>query len=135
VNRVTLDTKIYVSAFEFGGGPMHLLQMAMDGEVEVAVSQPIIDETMRVLRIKFGWSDTDLHDALLVMESCTAKVTPTEALNVVSDDPDDDRVLECAAAAQADYLVTGDKHLLKLGSYRATRIVKAAEFLALQRGR
>jgi uncharacterized protein len=42
---------------------------------------------------------------------------------------------ECAAAAQADYLVTGDKHLLKLGSYRATRIVKAAEFLALQRGR
>ena len=40
---------------------------------------PIIDETMRVLRIKFGWSDTDLHDALLVMESCTTKVTPTEA--------------------------------------------------------
>ena len=114
---------------------MRLLQMGMDGEVEVPVSQPIIDETMRVLRIKFGWSDTDLHDALLVMESCTTKVTPTEALNVVSDDPDDDRVLECAAAAQADYLVTGDKHLLKLGSYRATRIVKAAEFLALQRGR
>lgn len=53
---------------------------------------------------------------------------------MVSDDPDDDRVLECAAAAQADYLLTGDKHLLKLGSYRATRIVKAAEFLALQTG-
>jgi putative PIN family toxin of toxin-antitoxin system len=135
VNRIALDTNIYVSAFEFGGGPMRLLQMGMDGEVEVALSQPIIDETMRVLRIKFGWSDTDLHDALLVMESCTTKVTPTEALNVVLDDPDDDRVLECAAAAQADYLVTGDKHLLKLGSYRATRIVKAAEFLALQRGR
>jgi hypothetical protein len=46
-----------VSAFEFGGGPMRLLQIGMDGEVEVALSQPIIDETMRVLRIKFGWSD------------------------------------------------------------------------------
>jgi hypothetical protein len=57
VNRVTLDTNIYVNAFEFGGGPMRLLQLGMDGEVEVAVSQPIIDETMRVLRIKFGWSD------------------------------------------------------------------------------
>ncbi len=75
MNRVTLDTNIYVSAFEFGGSPMRLLQMGMDGEVEVAVSQPIIDETMRVLRIKFCWSDTDLHDALLGMESCTTKVT------------------------------------------------------------
>jgi predicted nucleic acid-binding protein len=62
--RIALDTNIYVSAFEFGGGPMRLLQMGMDGEVEVAVSQPIIYETMRVLKIKFGWSDTDLHDAL-----------------------------------------------------------------------
>jgi len=46
VNRLTLDTNIYVSAFEFGGGPMRLLQMGMDGEVEGAVSQPIIDETV-----------------------------------------------------------------------------------------
>jgi hypothetical protein len=58
VNRVTLHSNIYVSAFEFGGSPMRLLLMGMDGEVEVAVSQPIIDGTMRVLRIKFGWSDT-----------------------------------------------------------------------------
>jgi uncharacterized protein len=74
VNRVTLDTNIYVSAFEFGGGPMRLLQMGMDGEIEIAVSQLIIDETTRVLRLKFGWSDADLRDALLVMESCATKI-------------------------------------------------------------
>jgi uncharacterized protein len=135
VNRVTLDTNIYVSAFEFGGGPMRLLQMGMDGDIEIAVSQPIIDETTRVLREKFGWSDADLQDALLVMETCAIKVTPVESLTVVPDDPDDDKIVECAAAARSDYLVTGDKHLLKLGSYRGTRIIKPAEFLALGKGR
>jgi putative PIN family toxin of toxin-antitoxin system len=132
VNRVTLDTNIYVSAFEFGGGLIRLLQMGMDGEIEIAVSQPIVDETMRVLRDKFGWSDAELRDALLVMEGCATKVTPTEALNVVPDDRDDDRILECAATARSDYVVTGDKHLLRLGTFGGIRIVNPADFLDMQ---
>jgi putative PIN family toxin of toxin-antitoxin system len=135
VNRVTLDTNLYVSAFEFGGVPMRLLQMGLDGEIEIAVSQPIIDETMRVLREKFHWSSAELRDALLVMESCANKVTPMETLSEVPADPTDDRIIECAAAARSDYLISGDKHLLNLGSYRGTRIVKPAEFLAVERGR
>jgi len=130
VNRATLDTNIYVSAFEFGGTPMRLLQMGVDSEIEIAVSQPIIDETTRILREKFGWSEADLRDALLVMESCATKVTPTERLHVVSDDPDDDRILECAAAAGSDYLVTGDKHLLRLKNFLNIRIVNPRDFLA-----
>jgi predicted nucleic acid-binding protein len=55
--------------------------------------------------------------------------------NVVKADPDDDKIVECAVAARSDYIVTGDKHLLMLGSYRGTRIAKAAEFLALYPGR
>lgn len=64
MNRVTLDTNIYVSALEFGGSPMSLLQMGMDGEIEIAVSQPIIDETLRVLREKFGWRDDQLSPVI-----------------------------------------------------------------------
>jgi predicted nucleic acid-binding protein len=62
-------------------------------------------------------------------------VTPVEAVHVVQADADDDAILECAAAARSDFLVTGDKHLLKLGSFRGTRIIKPASFLALRRGR
>ena len=58
-----------------------------------------------------------------------------ESLTVVEADPDDDKIVECAAAARSDYIVTGDKHLLMLRSYRGTRIAKAAEFLALYPGR
>jgi uncharacterized protein len=119
---------IYVSGFQFGGAPMRLLQMGMHGEIEIAVSQPIIDETISVLRKKFGWSDADVRDALLVMESAASKVAPAETLSVVPDDCDDDRIVECAAAARSNYLITSDKHLLKLGSYRGTRIVKPAEY-------
>jgi predicted nucleic acid-binding protein len=50
VRRVTIDTNIFVSAFEFGGTPAALLQMATDGEINVAISQAIIDETVRILR-------------------------------------------------------------------------------------
>jgi predicted nucleic acid-binding protein len=50
---VTLDTNIYVSAVEFGGKPTKLIQMAMNGEIEVAISQPIVEETIRIVRDKF----------------------------------------------------------------------------------
>ena len=61
--RATLGTNIYVSALHFGGKPMQLLQMGLEGEFDLAVSQAILDETLRVLREKFGWSADDLRDA------------------------------------------------------------------------
>jgi predicted nucleic acid-binding protein len=51
------------------------------------------------------------------------------ALHVIADDPDDNRVLECAVKGSADYIVTGDRHLLKLGSYEASAIVTVRQFL------
>jgi predicted nucleic acid-binding protein len=53
---ITVDTNIYISAFKFGRKPMELLEMAARGEIEIAVSQEIIDETLGVLRDKFAFS-------------------------------------------------------------------------------
>jgi len=53
----------------------------------------------------------------------------------VKDDPDDDKIVECAATAGSDYLVTGDRHILKLGSHGKTKIVRPAEFPAVAQGR
>jgi uncharacterized protein len=60
-------------------------------------------------------------------------VTPTERA-VVESDPDDDRILECAVAAGADTVVSGDTDLLRMGSFRGIRIVRVAAFLAEGRG-
>ena len=55
----------------------------------------------------------------------------------MKEDPDDDRILECAATAMSDYIVTEDKDLLRIGQYRSTQIVTIQEFIrgALSPGR
>jgi uncharacterized protein len=129
--KVTLDTNIYVSALQFGGKPMQLLQMGLDGDIDIAISQPILDETIRVLREKFTWSDADLREAVAAISAATYRVEPTEALDVVKEDPTDNRVLECAVAAGSVVVVSGDSHLLKIKVFRDCEIRSASDFLVL----
>jgi uncharacterized protein len=103
--------------------------MAIDGDVGVAISEPILDEVLRVLRVKFGHSDRELAEAETRIRSFTYMIAPAQALNVVSDDPGDNRVIECAVASGSYCIVTGDKDLLRLGHYEAIQMVRLADFL------
>jgi putative PIN family toxin of toxin-antitoxin system len=123
VYRVTLDTNIYISALEFGSNPLRLLEMAIDGDIEVATSQPIIDEVRRVLEDKFEWGVEELREAEALIGSLAHKVRPRWALDVVRRDSADNRVLECAMEAGSDFIVSGDKDLLRLKSFENTRMV------------
>lgn len=79
--RVTLDTNVYVSAFQFGG--MRLLHMAVNGDIEIAISQPILEELIRVLRDKFHWDAYRLQDAKRQILGFARLVTPAQTLDVV----------------------------------------------------
>ena len=92
LKRVTLDTNEYVSAFHFGGRAKHLLHMAVDGEIEIAVSRPIITEILRVLREKFHWEGYDILDAGQRIERIARMVEPAETLNVIECDEPDNRI-------------------------------------------
>lgn len=133
--RVTLDTNIYVSALQFGGKPMQLLQMGLEGELDIAISQPILDETLRVLREKFGWADDDLRDAEAAISAATYRVAPTETLDVVEADPTDNRIVECAVASSSETIVSGDRHLLALGQFRGISVLRVGDFLLRKIGR
>jgi putative PIN family toxin of toxin-antitoxin system len=135
VESVTLDSNAIVSALISGGEPLRLLQMAESGLIRLNISDSIYEEFGRVLQDKFKWPPDDVTAIQQDMRGFANHVTLTEAIAVVVDDADDDHVVACAAAARSDYLISGDKHLLRLGSYRDTQIVKAAEFLALGRKR
>ena len=111
---VTLDWNIYISALNFSGNPRRILNLARAGQVRLDLSNEILDETIGVLRAKFGWADDRLETLRQILDGFTNRVTPAEKLRVVKDDPDDDKIVECAAAAGSDYLVTGDKAILKL---------------------
>jgi uncharacterized protein len=133
VFSVTLDSNVYVSALEFGGAPLLLLDAARVGAIRLDVSAAILDEVERVLQAKFRWPPAKAKEARVEIIRFANMVFPTESLAVVDADPADNKIIECAAAARSDYLVTGDKHLLVLGSYRGTQIVNPAEFLRLGR--
>jgi putative PIN family toxin of toxin-antitoxin system len=90
------------------------------------VTSPILlHELDEKLRLKFALSADDADRVRSKLESAALVIEPNLALAVITDDPDDDRVLECAVAGRVDYIVSGDRHLLKLGSYQGTSIVTA----------
>ena len=134
--RVTLDSNIYISAFAFKGEPKRLLQMAGDGQIEIAVSQPILDEVARILSgKKFAWPPEQVEQALDAIRSIAQMVTSTQPLNAVPADPSDNKIVECAIASSSDVLLSGDKHLLRLKSYAGMPIIRVAEFLGPDRTR
>ena len=127
---VVLDANIYVSAFVFGGKPKRAFQLGVTRRIDVAISEPIRTEVLRTLRDKFRWPDERLTGARSLIASAAKTVVPTVTLHVIERDPDDDRVLECAVAAKAEFIVTGDSDLLDIGEYEGIEIIQVAEFLS-----
>ena len=129
---VTADTNIYISALNFGGPPDKLLDLARAGEIKLSISDAIMDELIRVLQEKFRWSDEAVALVRERIGDFTEHVEPKQRIDIVREDPTDDRILECAVAGASDYIVTGDKHLLKLGKFVGSQIMKPADFLRVR---
>jgi putative PIN family toxin of toxin-antitoxin system len=130
VKRVVADSNVLVSALQFGGKPMALLTLAEDGQIDLAISEAILNETLSVLKVKFQNTPEQLADREAYMRAITRIVAPSEIVAVIQADPTDDRILECAVAADADVIVSGDRHLLALGNFRGIGIQRPADFLA-----
>lgn len=129
MTRVVLDTNVYISALMFGGLPGSLLDLALLQSFLLIISPALLDELDEKLRLKFQVSAEDMTTIRKKLEGVAEIVEPDTVLHVIGDDPDDNRVLECAVKGSADYIVTGDRHLLKLGSYEVIQIVTVRQFL------
>lgn len=129
MTRVVADTNVYVSALMFGGLPGIFLDLALLESFTLVASAVLLDELDEKLRLKFGIASQDTAAIRAKLESVAHTVQPACALDVVKDDPDDNRVLECACEGQADYIVSGDRHLLRIGSYKGIPIVTVRKFL------
>lgn len=128
--RVVLDTNVVVSALIFPGGPPEAVyRLALEGRVELITSKPLLLELGSVLVAKFGWGSEQAEEAVAQLGRLGDVVTPGESVQVIADDPADDRVLEAAAAGAASVIVSGDRHLLRLGAWRSIAIERPARFL------
>lgn len=129
--RVVLDTNILISAFVFPGGkPEAVYRLALDGRIELVTSPVLLAEFARILTDKFGWEAAWAEEAVAHVARMATIVRPTDRVAEIGADPDDDRVLEAALDCGAEWVVSGDRHLLDLKRWRGIRIVRAAAFLA-----
>ena len=129
-SRIVLDSNVIISAFLFGGQPARILDHVLDGSVQCFASLAILDEIRDVLhRPKFGLSSERALTLIEELHNLCRVVTPTIRVRAIHADPDDNRVLECALAADVDTIVSGDSHLLDLGQWQGIRVLSPAEFI------
>ena len=129
--KVVFDTNVWISIFMEKRLKDEFLKIKQD--LTVYVSKDIGLEVSKVLqypRVSEILRKTGIRekDVLRILAVNAIMVEPKLKLQVVNEDAEDDKVLECALAAGADIIVSGDKHLLKLGKYKKTKILTPREF-------
>ena len=129
--KAVLDTNLYISAFAFSRGRNAVLwAAALSGRFRLIVSPAIIEEMSRVLRRDFDWSEDRVQKAVRAVARTAGRgiVIPRRTVDAVAADPDDNRILECAAEGKADLIVSNDHHLLDLKDWDGIPIVSPADF-------
>ena len=128
--RVVIDTNVFISSF-FGGVPRKIIDLWKNGEITLCLSQDIVEEYLEVL-IRLGLKDEQKLSKLTKLfaegyNSVFAGNTPK--LQIVKDDPDDNKFIECAVELECKIIVSGDKHLKKIKKYIDIEIISPREFI------
>lgn len=125
--RVVVDTNVFVSAFVWGGYPQKVITEWLDDKFVLPLSPFLLTEILKTLK-KFDFTEEDLQELRSLLESRTLQIIPP--LKVAHcRDPKDNQILDLCWAGQARFLVTGDKDLLTLKSFRGTKILRPKDFL------
>jgi putative PIN family toxin of toxin-antitoxin system len=134
VNRRALcDTNVLVSAFIAGGPPSRVIEASIDGRIELVLADPVVDELQRVLTRKLGFESERVRDitALLIDISVARIDAPTQPVEAITGDPEDDVVLACGVNADVQIIVSGDRrHMLPVREHRGIRIISPQALLA-----
>lgn len=135
--RVVLDTNIFVSAtIKPDTAPALVVQKFLHGKIEVLVSQKLLqelEESIFYLRSRkySNWTEDEVRQFVGDVKEIAQEITLDSIEPVIADDPDDDIVLATAVTGRADYIISGDRHLLDLKEYKGVPIMTAARFLEL----
>lgn len=134
ITKVVIDTNVFISAFGWDGKPEAVLRLIEQRKIVNFTTNDIYAELQRVVAYpKLKFSPALQVNILEFVFSWSRFVQPKETVSVIEDDPDDDKFLSCAIAANASAVISGDPHLLSLGSYRNIPIMPPAQFLDLKR--
>lgn len=127
--KVVFDTNVYISSYVAPNSKSEeIFFLAKRGKFKLFVSPAIGMEVANKLRKKIGTSEDEVQRVIRQIGKVAEVIKPQIKLKVLNDEPDN-RILECAVAAEANIIITGDKHLLKLKNYEGIGIASVASFL------
>lgn len=128
--RAVVDTNVFISSF-FGGNPRKIIDLWKQDRLQLCLSQAIVEEYVEVL-LRLGLQDkTEIKELLSLFSKGgnTIFTSETKPVSLVLDDPDDNKFIECAIALDAEHVISGDKHLLRIRKYLRIKISSPLEFL------
>jgi len=128
--KVLLDTNILISALGWNSKPKEIFRRCIAGELKLIISPEQIDELQGVMDYpKFKFTEEQKESFISLILEIAVMVEITGKIKVIKDDPDDDVIIETAIVGRADYIISGDSHLLNLKEFAGIKIVTAKEFL------
>ncbi len=138
--RAVFDTNVFISAlFNPKRPPAQLLELALQGKIRLIVSPQLIEEIERVLTYprvkrllkKRQTASDEAAEAISKALKATVLTAGELTVEAIPDDPADNVVLACALEGNADFIISGDHHLIDLENYQGIKIVNPARFLEL----
>lgn len=131
--KIVLDTNILISACGWEGKPKELFRKILNREYELIISREQIDEVKRVLNYpKFDFTEDQKSRFLVILVLISTIIQISKRLDIIKNDPEDNRILEIALESQADFIISGDAHLLELKSYETIQLITVSDFLSLE---
>jgi len=128
--KIILDANIFISSFFWGGNPRSVLDRVIKGTDKLFITKEILDEIESVMgRPKFHIEKEKVAYFINSIEEIGNMVIPKKRINNGSKDKTDNKYIECGIMADADYIISGDDHLLELKEYETIKIVTARDYL------
>ncbi|MHB8362418.1 MAG: putative toxin-antitoxin system toxin component, PIN family [Patescibacteria group bacterium] len=128
MNRVIIDSNVFLSGLLFGGNPEKILEYWSLGKFILCISPELQAEIINKLQNKFHINNDSIKLLIEKFNNHSKKFIPQTKV-ILSRDPLDNFILELAEESHANFIITGDKDLLILEHYKKTRIVSPVDFL------
>ncbi len=122
--KIVLDTNIYIAVALQGEFAEDIIELVItNSDITVTTSEEILAELQQKLEEKFDWLKEDIDLFITKMKKISEIVNTTEKVNIIKRDPEDNKILECALAGEADLIVTSDQDLIKLKVFKGIGII------------
>ena len=130
ITKIVFDTNVLISATLWDNSvAQKFLFKCINEDIQIFSSQDIIEEYRRILARDFDYNEQEIGEILEIVLQFVILVIPSKKIDVIKEDADDNKIVECAIESNAEYIISYDKHLLKLKEYQRIKIIRPEETL------